>query len=171
MYKHNDLWLLMIYSYISFRATAKDGGYHMIKMGIESSASKLQDQLQLHPERYFFILVIEERPALCLQTCDVYGGDIETKEIDGLMLCPEGNLASVFQEDLQEAMIKRELYLRYLEGEQYPISQAIRKKISELPDFIDWIMKSVLIRGRCLMLYPSWTVTHSDWKVFKNICL
>ncbi len=142
----------------------------MIKMGIESSKALLHDQLQLHPERYFFILVTEERPALCIQTCDVDGDCVEIKEIDGLVLSPEGNLASVFQEDLQEAMMKRELYLRYLEGEQYPISQAIRRKISELPDFIDWIMKSALIRGRCLMLYPSWTVAHSDWNVFKNIC-
>ncbi len=160
----------MIYGYIPFKATAKNGGDHMIKMGIESSKAMLHDQLQLHPDRFFFISVIGERPALCLQTCDAYGEDIETKDIDGLMLCPEGNLVSVFQEDLQEAMMKRELYLRYLEGEQYPISQAIGKKISELPDFIDWIMKSVLIRERCLMLYPSWTVAHSDWKVFKNIC-
>jgi hypothetical protein len=143
----------------------------MIKMGIESSKALLHDQLQMHPERYFFIFVTEERPALCIQTCDAGGDDIEIKEIDGLMLCPEGNLVSIFREDLQEAMIKRELYLRYLEGEQYPISQAIRKKISELPGFIDWIMKSVLISGRCLMLYPSWTVAHSDWMVFKNICL
>ncbi len=142
----------------------------MIKMGIESSEASLLHELQLHPERYFFILVTEERPALCIQTCDVDGDCVEIKEIDGLMLCPEGNLVSIFHEDLQEAMMKRELYLRYLEGEQYPISQAIRRKISELPDFIDWIMKSVLIRGRCLMLYPSWTVSHSDWKVFKNIC-
>lgn len=143
----------------------------MIKMGIESCEANLHDQLLLHPERYFFILVIEERPALCLQTCDIYGSNLEIKEIDGLMLRPEGNLVSIFQEDLQEAMIKRELYLRYLEGEQYPISQAISKKISEQPGFIDWIMNTVLIRGRCLMLYPSWTVAHSDWKVFKNICL
>lgn len=142
----------------------------MIRMGIESSKALLHDQLQLHPERYFFILVREERPALCIQTCDVCGDSVEIKEIDGLMLCADGNLASLFHDDLQEAMLKQELYLRYLEGEQYPISQAIRRKISELPDFIDWLMKSVLISGRCLMLYPSWTVAHSDWKVFKNIC-
>lgn len=142
----------------------------MIKIGIESSKALLHDQLQLYPERYFFISVIGERPALCIQICDIDGDDIEIKEIDGLMLCPDGNLASIFHEDLQEAMIKHELYLRYLEGEQYPISQAIRKKISELPDFIDWIMKSVLIRGRCVMLYPSWAAAHSDWKLFKNIC-
>gem|GEM_PF-337881 len=147
------------------------GEITLIKMGIESSASKLHDQLLLHPERYFFILVIEERPALCLQTCDSSGDGIELKEIDGLMLSPDGDLASVFQEDLREAMIKRELYLRYLEGEQYPISQAIKENIAKLPGLIDWIIESVAVRGRCLMLCPSWEVAHADWKVFKNICL
>lgn len=146
------------------------GEITLIKMGIESSAAKLHDQLLLHPEMYFFILVIEERPALCLQTCDSSGNGIEIKEMDGLMLSPEGDLASVFQEDLQEAMIKLELYLRYLEGEQYPISQTIKEKIVKLPGFIDWIIESVAVRGRCLMLYPSWEIAHADWKVFKNIC-
>jgi hypothetical protein len=147
------------------------GEITLIKMGIESSASRLHDQLLLHPERYFFISVIEERPALCLQTCDGCGNGIEIKEIDGLMLRPEGDLVSVFQEDLQEAMIKREPYLRYLEGEQYPISQAIKENIAKLPGFIDWVIESVPIKGRCLMLYPSWEIAHSDWKGFKNICL
>lgn len=147
------------------------GEITLIKMGIESSTARLHNQLLLHPERYFFILVIEERPALCLQTCDSSGDGIEIKEIDGLMLRPEGDLVSVFEEDLQEAMMKRELYLRYLEGEQYPISRAIKEKIAKLPGFIDWIIESVPIRGRCLMLYPSWEIAHVNWKVFKNICL
>jgi hypothetical protein len=73
------------------------------------------------------------------------------------------------QEELQEMMMKRELFLRYLEGEQYPISPAIKKKIMELPGFIDWIMVSVPIRGRCLMLYPTWDIYHSDWKVFRSV--
>jgi hypothetical protein len=138
-------------------------------MGIESSAMKLHNQLLLHPDRYFFILVIEERAVLCLQTCDCHGNDIEIKEIDGLILDCAGNLVSIFQEELQEMMMKRELFLRYLEGEQYPISPAIKKKIMELPGFIDWIMVSVPIRGRCLMLYPTWDIYHSDWKVFRGV--
>ncbi|MDD1748337.1 MAG: hypothetical protein LUO89_00510 [Methanothrix sp.] len=143
----------------------------MIKMGIESSATKLHDQLLLHPERYFFILVMEERGALCLKTCSACGNDIEIKEIDGLILDDNGNLISIFHEELQEVLMKRESFLRYLEGEQYPISSAIRKKIKELPGFIDWIMASVPIRGRCLMLYPSWNIEHSDWEVLKSFYL
>ncbi len=138
-------------------------------MGIESSAKNLYEQLRLHPERYFFILVTDERAILCLQTCDIHGNNVEIKEIDGLMLDSAGNLASIFQEELREAIIKRELFLRYLEGEMYPISPAIRDKISKLPDFIEWIMASIPIKGRCLMLYPTWSISHSDWKVFKNV--
>lgn len=145
------------------------GEIDTIKMGIESCATMLHDQLLLHPERYFFILVVEERGALCLKTCDICGNNIEIKEIDGLMLDSNGDLVSIFHEELQEALMKRELFLRYIEGEQYPISSAIKKKIMELPCFIDWIIESIPIGGRCLMLYPTWNVEHSDWEVLKGV--
>jgi hypothetical protein len=70
-------------------------------MGIESSAMKLHNQLLLHPDRYFFILVIEERAVLCLQTCDCHGNDIEIKEIDGLILDCAGNLVSIFKRNFK----------------------------------------------------------------------
>ncbi len=130
----------------------------MIKMGIESSATMLYYQLLFHPERYFFILVMEGRGILCLRTCNACGNDIETKEIDGLAVDGDGKLAPIFHQELQEALIKRELFLEYLEGEQFPISTAIKMKIMELPSLIGWIMASVPIKGRCIMLYPGWNL-------------
>lgn len=126
----------------------------LIKIGIESDVAELHNQLSTHPERYFFILITEGYPALCVQTCDCCGDDIKIHEVDGLTPDSDGNLISEFQYDLQDVVIKRELYLEYLEGERYPVSQALKKKIMELPGFIDWIIVSVPVKGRCLMLYP-----------------
>ncbi len=128
----------------------------LIRIGIESDVIELYNQLSLHPERYFFILITEGRAALCIQTCDNCGNDIKVHEIDGLTHDSEGNLVSEFQDDLQNAVIKRELYMKYLEGERYPISQALRKRIIELAGFLDWMIASAPVKGRCLMFYPSW---------------
>ena len=76
---------------------------------------------------------------------------------------------ALIHEELQEVLMKRELFLRCLEGEQYPISSAIKKKIMEQPCLIDWIMTSIPVGGRCLMLYPTWSVEHSDWEVLKGV--
>lgn len=130
----------------------------MIRIGIESDVVELYNQLSMHPERYFFILVTEGHAALCVQTCDNCGNDIRVHEIDGLTPDSEGSLVSAFQDDLQDAVIKRELYMKYLEGERYPVSQAIRKRIIELPGFIDWIITSASVEGRCFMLYLSWSI-------------
>ncbi len=130
----------------------------LIRIGIESDVDELYNQLSMHPERYFYILIIKGHAVLCVQTCDNCGNNIRDHEIDGLTPDSDGNLVSVFQDDLQDAMIKRELYMKYLEGERYPISQAIRKRIMELPGFIDWIISSAPEKGRCFMLYPSWSI-------------
>lgn len=130
----------------------------MIKIGIEADAAELHNQLLAYPERYFFILITDGRPALCVQTCDNCGDNIKIQEVDGLEPNSEGDLSSVFFIDLQEAVIERELYMKYLEGERYPVSQALRRRIIELPGFVDWIIESSHIKGRCLMLCPSWCI-------------
>lgn len=130
----------------------------MIRIGIESDLSELYNQISMHPERYFFILVTEGHAALCFQTCDCCGNDVRNHEVEGLTPDSEGDLISVFQCDLQSAMLKREPHMEYLEGERYPISQSLKRRIIELPGFIDWIIASASDKGRCLMLYPTWSL-------------
>ncbi len=130
----------------------------MIKIGIESEAAELYNQLQAHPERYFFIFITDGRPALCIQTCDNHGNDIKIQEVDGLEPDCEGNLISPFHNDLQDAIIERGLFMKYLEGERYPVSYALRGRIIEMPGFIDWVISSAWTKRRCLMLYSSWCI-------------
>lgn len=55
----------------------------MIKIGIEVSRRKLLYDLLDNPGRYFFILSEGGRAALCIQTCDFQGDDINTHIIEG----------------------------------------------------------------------------------------
>ncbi|HWQ20216.1 MAG TPA: hypothetical protein VN455_10605, partial [Methanotrichaceae archaeon] len=121
--------------------------------------SELYDQIYMHPERFFFILAFEGCAGLCIQTCDDHGEDIKIQEIGGLRLNSEGDSISVFQEELKEAMTRVELCQDCPDGQEYPITPAIKKKIGELPGFIDWIMASVRANGRCLLVYPSWNIS------------
>ncbi len=130
----------------------------LIKIGIESDATQLHSQISMHPEICFFILITEGHAALCVQTCSSSGDDILVHEVDGLTPDSDGNLISEFGCDLQDAVAKQELYMEYLEGERYPLSHAVKKKIKELPGFIDWVMASSPVKGRCLMLYPTWSI-------------
>lgn len=130
----------------------------MIKVGIESDVAELYNQLSAYPERYFFIFITEGRPALCIQTCDSCGNDILVQEVDGLEPDSEGNLFSTFNGDLHDAIIKRELFTRYLDGERYPLSHALRDKLIESPGLLNWIIASARAKGRCLMIYPSWCI-------------
>lgn len=130
-----------------------EGGNGLIKIGIESTESEICDQLLAHPERYFFILVTEEHIVLCIQTCDLQGENIREHAIDCLAYSSHNSLVSIFQEDLWAAMMKRELFLRYLDGDRYPISPAIRKKIAGMPGLIKWITTAILSKERCLLIY------------------
>lgn len=125
----------------------------MIKIGIESTESEICDQLLVHPERYFFILVTEDRIALCIQTCDMQGENIMEHAIDCSTYSQHNGLVSIFQEDLWEAMMERELFLRYLDGDRYPISPSIREKIAEMLGLVKWIMTAILSKERCLLIY------------------
>ncbi len=125
----------------------------LIKIGIESTKSKLYRQLLLRPERYFFILVTEGSVILAIQTCDKQGENTIEHEIECLTYDQFNGLVSVFQEDLWAAMAKRELYIKYLDGDRYPISSAIRKKIAEIPELIEGVISIIQNEDRCLMYY------------------
>lgn len=125
----------------------------MIRIGIESTKCELYNQLLTHPDRYFFILVTASHVILCIQTCDKQGKDIKIHEIEGLEYNPEAGMFSVFQEDLSVAMMKRELFIKYLDDDRYPISPAIREKITRMPGLIEWIISTILGDDRCILFY------------------
>ena len=78
----------------------------MIKIGIESTSEKLRQDLLLHPSRYFFIQVLDGQPALCIRTCNSEGEDWRSHVLDGLVHDGQGNLVSVFAEDLRTAVLE-----------------------------------------------------------------
>lgn len=129
------------------------GVTELIKIGIESTKCELGNQILMHPDRYFFILVTEGRVILCIQTCDKQGEDIKEHEIDGLKYDPDAGLISVFQEELATAMMERELFIKYLDGDRYPISPVIMKRIRGMPGLIEWIIHAILGEERCLLFF------------------
>jgi len=129
----------------------------LIKIGIESTSEKLRQDLLLHPSRYFFIQVLDGQPALCIRTCNSEGEDWRSHVLDGLVHDGQGNLVSVFAEDLRTAVLEDvEAREGGLEG-GFGLSSAIEYSISQMPDFVDWMMSSVLKDGRHLLLISSWS--------------
>jgi len=132
------------------------GGESLIKIGIESTSEKLRQDLLLHPARYFFIQMVDDRPALCVRTCNSKGEDWRSHALDGLTYDGEGNLVSVFAEDLRRAIQESgDAQGEALEG-GFCLSSAIEYSISQMPDFVDWMISSVLKEGRHLLLFCSW---------------
>lgn len=131
----------------------------MIKIGIEATRGKLRCDLLSHPGRYFFILVMDSRAALCIRSCNSQGEDIAIHIIDGLVSDAEGNLVSVFGEALEEAMRKlREGRMGPCNEGRYQISSHLERIISSMPDLIDWTISSGLAPGRNILLNASWEV-------------
>jgi hypothetical protein len=129
----------------------------LIKIGIESTSEKLRQDLLLHPSRYFFIQVLDGQPALCIRTCNSEGEDWRSHVLDGLVHDGQGNLVSVFAEDLRTAVLEDvEAREGGLEG-GFGLSSALEYSISQMPDFVDWMMSSVLKDGRHLLLISSWS--------------
>lgn len=126
----------------------------MIKIGIEIGHQKLKHDLLMHPERYFFILVMDGAAFLCIRTCDARGEDIISHVVDGLRGDPEGNLVSVFGDGLEDAIIGiRESNNISREDEaEYPLSAHLKYLISAMPGLIDWILSSVVKDGRNLVI-------------------
>ena len=132
----------------------------MIKIGIEVSRRNLHCDLIENPGRYFFIQEESCRTYLCILTCDTQGEDTLAHNIDVLVPNEEGNLYSIFEEVLEEInndiSIKRQEWKRdSLSGNRYPISPQLAQMLSIMPDFVDWIISSILLNGRNLVLYPN----------------
>jgi len=129
----------------------------LIKIGIESTSETLRQDLLLHPSRYFFIQVLDDQPALCVRTCNSEGEDWRSHALDGLIHDGQGNLVSVFAEELHSAVLNDgENKQRGLEG-GFGLSSALEYSISQMPDFVDWMISSVLKDGRHLLLFTSWS--------------
>jgi hypothetical protein len=133
---------------------------NLIKVGLETAKRDLCDDMLLHPCRYFFILMIENQAALCIRTCDSQGEELQSHVVDGLVADSDGNLASIFEEDISTALKEQKEAKISSDGELLiPISPAIAEKIRLLPGLIDWIISYVLTRGRNIVIYPaSWIV-------------
>ena len=132
----------------------------MIKIGIEVSRRNLHCDLIENPGRYFFIQEEGCSTYLCIQTCDTQGEDTLAHNVDVLVPNEEGNLYSIFEEVLEEInndiSIERQEWKRdSLFGNRYPISSQLVQMLSMMPDFVDWIISSILLNGRNLVLYPN----------------
>ena len=132
----------------------------MIKIGIEVSRRNLYCDLIENPGRYFFIQDEGCSTYLCIQTCDSQGEDTLAHNVDVLIPNEEGNLYSIFEEVLEEInndiSIERQEWKRdSFSGNRYPISSQLVQMLSIMPDFVDWIISSILTNGRNLVLYPN----------------
>ena len=138
----------------------RDGtGRALIKIGIESTKIKLHREILSHPDRYFFILLLSGRATLCFRTCNSRGEDIRAQIIDGLVLDQDGNLTSIFEDDLKDVVSEMEnRKTRKRDGEEYPLSPHIALIISTLPDMIDWIISSLLNDNRNILINTSWEI-------------
>lgn len=125
----------------------------MIKIGIEASHEKLQHDLLMHPARYFFILVVDGLAYLCIRTCDIQGENITSHVVDGLMVDKDGNLVSIFRDELEDAIIEMQNgNISSCEGDEYPISARVARLISAVPGLIDWILSSIVRDGRNMVI-------------------
>lgn len=135
-----------------------DGEMSFIKVGLEASREDLSKELQMHPCRYFFILVTDNRAALCIRTCDGSGEDLQSHVVDGLTSDSAGNLVSLFEDELRIIVMDRNRSPISSDGDElYSISPDIAKRIRILPGFVDWIISAVLTNGRNILIHPiSW---------------
>ncbi len=138
-----------------------------IKIGIELSYGKLRSDLLTHPERYFFILVVDGQAFLCIRTCDPQGENMEAHIIDGLIPDKDGNLISVFEDGIKDAVLDlRDQRRASYEGDEYPISSLLARMICQMADLTDWIISSILTNGKNLVIFSSWEaeISKKDWE-------
>jgi hypothetical protein len=70
-----------------------------------------------------------------------------------------GNLISVFEEEIKETMIeRRHCAKRICEGYEYSISASLEEKITGMPGLIDWIMSTVLTEERHILINSHWAL-------------
>lgn len=140
----------------------------MIKIGIEVSCLKLRYDLLDNPGRYFFVLSNYGRAALCIQTCDFQGDDITTHIIDGFSVNKDGEPNALFDAGVNDSLLSGEEFKRHSsDGDNYPISPYLKEILCQLPDLMDWIISSFLIRGRNLVIHPVTNPFESRLKFYK----
>jgi hypothetical protein len=128
----------------------------MIRIGIEVSSRNLHCDLLENPGRYFFILEADARASLCIQTCDIQGEDIRTHIIDCLALNGKGNLYSIFEDGINDAVLERPEWKRQsCHEDRYAVPPQLVQMLSSMPDLMDWIISSIITHGRNLVLYPA----------------
>ncbi len=126
----------------------------MIKIGIESTFDGLRRDILSYPEKYFFILVIDGQAALCIRTCDSQGEELQAYVVDGLVPDSEGCLKSIFEDEIRDAILEQIGPGLQLYGEkEYNVTETLAKKISETPDLIEWIMRSILSADRHIIIF------------------
>lgn len=138
-----------------------------IKIGIELGYGKLRSDLLTHPERYFFILVVDGQAFLCIRTCDPQGENMEAHIIDGLAPDKDGNLVSVFEDGIRDAVLElRDQKRSSCEGDEYPISSHLARMICQMTDLTDWIISSILTNGKNLVIFSSWEaeISKGNWE-------
>jgi hypothetical protein len=131
----------------------------LIKVGLEATRENLREELLSHPSRYFLISMVDNRAVLCIQTCDSIGENLQSHVVDGLVPDSDGNLVSVFEEELHLAIKDWRRPNRISNSEElHSISPAIAEKIRFLPGFVDWLISTVLTKDRNIIIYPaSWS--------------
>ena len=144
----------------------------MIKIGIEVSRRNLHCDLIENPGRYFFIQEEGCRTYLCIQTCDTQGEETLAHNVDVLIPNEEGNLHSIFEEVLEDInndiSIERQEWKRdSLFGNRYPISSQLVQMLSMMPDFMDWMISSILTNGRNLVIYPNEDIDELAWDLVR----
>jgi hypothetical protein len=128
----------------------------MIRIGIEVSRRNLRCDLLEHPGRYFFILLVDSRATLCIRTCDSQGENIQAHIIDGFSLKEDGNLDSVFEDGINDAVLELQDWKSHsCQGDEYPLSSHLVQMISRMPDLVDWIVSSILSNGKNLVIYSA----------------
>jgi hypothetical protein len=126
----------------------------MIRIGIEVSRRNLHCDLLEHPGRYLFILLAEGRASLCIRTCDSQGENIQAHIIDGFSLAENGDLYSVFEDGINDAILElQDWKTGSCEGDEYPLSSHLTGLISMMPDLVNWIVSSILCDGNNLVIY------------------
>jgi len=131
----------------------------LIKIGLEANKAHLRNELLVHPCRYFAILTINNRVALCIRTCDNRGEDIQSHIVDGLVTDSDGNLVSIFEEELRASINEHKRPNMSSDCEEFfQISSSIAKKIGLLPGLADCIISSIITKDRNIVINPlAWT--------------
>jgi hypothetical protein len=126
----------------------------MMAIGVNVSRGIMQCDLLMHPERYFFIHMMDHRASLCIRTCDAMGKSIQVHVLDGFSFHDDGCGHSVFSDLINDAVCE----MQNIAGcssprDEYPLSFHLSKKISGMPDMMEWIVSTILSEEKNLIIY------------------